>query len=341
MAAPLRIGIIGTSFVSDWLCEAAQQSENCAISAVCSRDEARGVAYAGQRCIPRCFFQEEQFLSSPDIDAVYIASPNKAHYQQAIRALEYGKHVLCEKPLALNAAQAQRMIQTAHEKGLVLLEAIRPVHDPFLQVVQDNISKIGRIRRASIEFCQYSSRYERFLSGEQVNIFDASLGNAALLDLGVYCVHICVALFGMPERMTAASSFLSNGTEVAGTILFDYGTQQTTVSYSKVTSSVCPSFLQGEQGTLAFDTPNQPSYVKMLYRDQREEVLYQSNANNMVRELNTFSRLIEKKESTVAYDAQSIHVIRLLDEARRQIGIDFGAEETLSLRKSTSVFSPQ
>ena len=329
MASPLRIGIIGTSFVSDWLCEAAKQSENCVISAVYSRDEARGAAYAGQRCIPRFYNQEESFLSSSEIDAVYIASPNKAHYHQALRALEHGKHVLCEKPLALNAAQAERMIQTAHAKGLVLLEAIRPVHDPFLQVVKDNIHKVGRIRRVSIEFCQYSSRYERFLAGEQVNIFDASLGNAALLDLGVYCAHICVALFGMPERLTAASSFLPNGTEVAGTILLDYGTQQTTMSYSKVTSSVCPSMLQGEQGTLIFDTPNQPSYVKMLYRDQRAELLYQAGTNNMVYELNTFSRLIEQNGSSAAYDEQSLNVMRLLDEARRQTGIDFGAEETL------------
>ena len=162
-----------------------------------------------------------------------------------------------------------------------------------------------------------------------MNIFDASLGNAALLDLGVYCAHICVALFGMPERLTAASSFLPNGTEVAGTMLLDYGSQQTTISYSKVTSSVCPSMLQGEQGTLIFDTPNQPSYVKMLYRDQREELLYQSGANNMVHELNTFSRLIEQKASTAAYDEQSLTVMRLLDEARRQTGINFGAEETL------------
>ena len=101
------------------------------------------------------------------------------------------------------------------------------------------------------------------------------------------------------------------------------------MSYSKVTSSVCPSMLQGEQGTLTFDTPNQPSYVKMLYRDQRAELLYQAGTNNMVYELNTFSRLIEQNGSSAAYDEQSLNVMRLLDEARRQTGINFGAEETL------------
>ena len=329
MKSPLRIGIIGTSFVSDWLCEAAKASDNCSITAVYSRDWEHGSAYAKDRCIPCCYCEEEAFLASPEVDAVYIASPNIAHYPQALNAMEHGKHVLCEKPLALNAAQAERMMQIAHEKGLVLLEAIRPVHDPFLQMLKDNLCKVGRIRRVSIEFCQYSSRYARFLAGEHVNIFDSSLGNAALLDLGVYCLHIAVALFGMPKHLTAGSSFLPNGTEAAGAILLDYGDQQTTISYSKVTSSVTPSFIQGELGTLLFDTPNQPSYIKWIGRDQREETIYQSNANNMVQELNTFSQLVSCGGSTVAYGAQSLSVMRLMDEARRQTGIRFGEGEAL------------
>ena len=329
MKSPIRIGIIGTSFVSDWLCESATKSEDCAVTAVYSRDLARGSAYAKNRCITSCYCEEEAFLASPEIDAVYIASPNMAHYRQALSAMEHGKHVLCEKPLALNAAQTERMQQTAHANGLVLLEAIRPVNDPFLQTLKDNLYSVGRIRRVSIEFCQYSSRYDRFLAGEHVNIFDASLGNAALLDLGVYCLHIGVALFGMPKHLSASSSFLPNGTEAAGTILLDYGDQQTTIAYSKVTSSVTPNIIQGELGTLLFDTPNQPSYIKMLYRDHREEILFQSTTNNMVHELNTFSLLVNGGGSSAAFDAQSLNVMRLMDEARRQTGIHFGVGETL------------
>lgn len=329
MKSPLRIGIIGTSFVSDWLCDAAKASDDGSVSAVFSRDLERGSVYAKERSISHCYCEEEAFLASPEMDAVYIASPNMAHYRQALSAMEHGKHVLCEKPLALNAAQAERMLQTAHANGLVLLEAIRPVHDPFLQTLKDNLHKVGRIRRVSIEFCQYSSRYVRFLAGEHVNIFDASLGNAALLDLGVYCLHIGVALFGTPKHLSAGSSFLSNGTEVSGTILLDYGDQQTTISYSKVTSSVTPSLIQGELGTLMFDTPNQPSYIKMLYRDLREETLFQSMTNNMVYELNTFSRLVNGGGSSAAFDAQSLNVMRLMDEARRQTGIHFSEVEAL------------
>lgn len=329
MADTLRIGIIGTSFVSDWICEAAKMSERCEISAVFSRDITRGRAYAQKQCIDGCFDDEAAFLSSDEIDAVYIASPNTLHYRQSLCALEKGKHVLCEKPLAINASQAERMISLAHERGLVLLEAIRPVHDPFLAALKENLHKVGRVRRATFEFCQYSSRYDRFLAGERPNVFDASLGNASLMDLAVYCLHACVALFGVPFQITTAASFLPNGTEAAGTMLLNYGEQQTTISYSKVTQSVHPSIVQGELGTLTFDTLNQPSYLRMLYRDGRTEELFTPVKNNMVHELNVFANLIATKASTREFDEQSLNVMRLLDEARRQIGIDFGASEAL------------
>ncbi len=330
MGTPLRIGIVGTSFVSDWICKAAVQAENCVLAAVYSRDEARGRAYAQKQNISGCFHEEEAFFSCPDLDAVYLASPNVAHYRQTLLALEHGKHVLCEKPLALNAAQAERMLETARNKGLVLLEAIRPIYDPFLEVVRENLPRIGRVRRATFEFCQYSSRYDRFLAGERPNVFDASLGNAALMDLAVYCLHASVALFGVPASLRAGASFLENGTEAAGTMLLDYRGQQTTIAYSKVTDSIHPSMIQGEKGSIVFDTLNQPSYVRLIHRDKRvEELPFSPIQNNMTHELNAFERIVRAGASTARYDEQSLNVLRLLDEARRQIGIDFGAGEAL------------
>jgi predicted dehydrogenase len=330
MNKPLRIGVIGTSFVSDWFCEAAGLSESCAVSAIYSREGGRGAAFAEKHGIKRSFSDESAFLSDESIDAVYIASPNIAHYRQTMAALEHGKHVLCEKPLALNAAQAECMIEKAHEEKLIVLEAIRPVHDPFLQALRDSLPLIGRIRRASFEFCQYSSRYERFLAGERPNVFESSLGNAALMDLAVYCLHICAALFGMPEKLTAGASFLPNGTEAAGTLLLDYGEQQTTISYSKVTDSVCPSLIQGEKGSVGFDKPNQPTFLRFYpLGGEPRDLPFTQAKNNMVFELEAFARLIETDGPADAFDEQSLMVARLLDEARRQTGIDFGDGEAV------------
>ena len=210
------------------------------------------------------------------------------------------------------------------------MEAIRPVHDPFLQVLKDNLNRVGRIRRASFEFCQYSSRYDRFKAGERPNVFDASLGNASLMDLAVYCLHVCVAIFGMPLTLHAGASSLENGTEAAGTMLLDYGGQQTTIAYSKVTNSIFPSLIQGEEGTIVFDTLNQPSYLRFYPRGKETvELPFHPVQNNMVHELNTFARLVETGESIAVFDEQSLRVMNLLDLARKQLGIDFGEGETL------------
>ncbi len=330
---PVRFGITGTSFISDWFADATLEAPGCKVTAVYSRDDARGEAFAQKYGIPLHFSDWDAFLASGEIDAVYIASPNCMHYPQAMAALAHGKHVLCEKPLALNTEQAQAMIAHAQEAGLILLEAIRPVHDPFIQVIKENLPKIGRIRRATFEFCQYSSRYERYLAGEYVSIFDSSLGNAALLDLGVYCLHTCVALLGTPLRIHADSSFLQNGTEVAGTILLGYEQFQATVSYSKVTQSVYPSIIQGEGGTLTFDTLNQPTFVELHRRGQAVEKLPLPPVRpnmNMVFELQTFCRCVRGDEKTERFDAQSVQVIKVMDEVRQQTGVDFGACEGLS-----------
>ena len=154
MEHPRRIAIIGTSFVSDWICGAAKATEACEIAAVYSREEARAKAFAEKAGIPLASCDMDAFLSSPEFDAVYVASPNASHYHQTLAALEHGKHVLCEKPLAINASQAARMISFAHETGLVLIEAIRPVYDPFLVKLKEYLPMVGRVRRATFEFCQ-------------------------------------------------------------------------------------------------------------------------------------------------------------------------------------------
>jgi|AGTN01.1.fsa_nt_gi Predicted dehydrogenases and related proteins len=327
---PVLIGIAGTSDISDSLAEAARQTGCCKLSAVYSRSEARGAAFAQKHGIPLCFSDFASFIGSGALDAVYLASPNFLHYPQTLAALESGRHVLAEKPVAINAAQAGAMFARAKKKGLVLLEAIRPVFDPFLQVVSENLPRIGFIRRATFEFCQHLSRYDRFKAGERIDAFDASLGNASLTDLGVYGLHCCLSLFGRPANIHAGASFLPGGMEAAGTMLLDYETMQATVSYSKVMDSVFPSMIQGEEGTITFEPLNQPAYVSLHHRGRQVEKLpFVPVENNMVHELRAFCRCVRHEESPEAYQAQSMQVMKIMDEARRQTGIDFGGHEAL------------
>ncbi len=99
--------------------------------------------------------------ASDDLDAVYIASPNSFHAEQAILFLQNGKHVLCEKPMAANSSEVKRMIQAAKDHHVFLMEAMKSTLLPNFEVIQDHLHKIGPVRRYFSSYCQYSSRYDK------------------------------------------------------------------------------------------------------------------------------------------------------------------------------------
>ena len=129
------------------------------------------------------------------------------------------------------------------------MEAIRSIFTPGYQALAKHLPKLGTIRRASFHFCQYSSRYDKFKSGIVENAFNPIFSNGALMDIGVYCVHPLVRLFGMPEKIKTDAVLLENGIDGSGTILGVYKDMQAELVYSKISSSRIPSQIQGENGT--------------------------------------------------------------------------------------------
>lgn len=327
----LKIGIIGTNFISDNFCDAARKVPGATVKAVYSRKQETGGAFACRHGIPEVYTDYETFLSS-DIDAVYVASPNFAHCAQTIQALEHKKHVLCEKVMAVNEQEVRSMIDCAHRNGRVLLEAMRPDFDPALSIVEENLPRIGKLRRATFEFCQYSSRYDDFRAGTIQNAFDPSLGNAAVMDIGVYCIHSLVRLFGMPKSINALSTKLHNGFDGSGVILMEYEDMTAQAVYSKISVSVTPSVIQGEDGSVLIDYISKPERLELRLRKGSRDTLsggtqeilpFTPAENNMIYEINKFMKLIEKNETEHKYLQYSLDTIRVIDEVRRQTGIRF------------------
>ena len=322
----IKLGIIGSNFVTDWLCESVQKTEGITLHAMYSRTEARGQEFAGKYGIKHVFTDLDAFLSS-DIDAVYIASPNFLHASQAIKAMEKGKHVLVEKPAALSKAEFDSMISYAQKNGVVLLEAMRPVHDDALKIVKDSLSSVGPVRRAVFEFCQYSSRYDSFRSGEILNAFNPALGNAAVMDIGVYAIAVCLSLFGMPKHITSRSVKLSNGFEGMGTALLDYDTHQAEIVYSKITDSVNPSVITGEDGSLKIGKLSTLDSLEKCIRKTPGEVIFSGRetpgAGNMVYEVRDFVNIIQGKMSAVPYQKMTRDTLCVIDEIRLQNAIEF------------------
>lgn len=253
----IRLATVGTSAITGHFLSGCALTDEFTLAAVCSRDPARGERFGAPYGCNRVFSSAEALAEAPDIDAVYIATPNVFHVPQSELFLKHGKHVLCEKPAVSAAAEYRRLSALAEKNRLVYTEAIMPRHIPARAAIRAAVPQLGRITQARIDFSQLSSRYDAFLRGEHVNIFDPALHEGALMDLGVYCVYAAVDLLGVPRGIRATASFLRTGADGGGTAVFDYGDYQAVLTYSKTGQSVLGSEIIGDAGTLKIASVSQ------------------------------------------------------------------------------------
>lgn len=323
----LRLGIIGTNFISDQLCDAVRRGEDFELTAVLSRTDERAVLYAERQGIAHAYSSAEEFFSS-GLDAVYVATPNSYHAEYTLAALRHGLHVLCEKPTASNLAEYLEMRSAAHAAHAVLLEAMRPAFDPALDAVRAALPSVGRVRRVALEFCQYSSRYDKFRGGEILRAFDSTYSNAAVMDIGIYPIHFCLRLFGKPTgEILSRSVILENGFEGSGEILLPYDGMTAVISYSKTFDSQTPSVIEGEDGAILIDKISAPTKLTLKRRGgDSEELAFEYSDNNMIFELSELARLIRCGEYINSHELYSEAELEITDAVRRQNGIVFPAD---------------
>ena len=325
----LRFGVIGTNWITDAFIRAGRKADGFQLAAVCSRSEERAREFAGNYGAKLAYTEVERMAASGKIDAVYVASPNSLHMEQAIACLRRGVHVLCEKPLASNAAEVARMAEAAAQSGAVLMEAMKSTLVPNFRAIRDSLAKIGKVRRYFASYCQYSSRYDSYRQGTVLNAFNPAYSNGALMDLGVYCLYPAVVLFGKPRAVKAGGVLLSSGVDGEGSMLLEYEEMEGVVQYSKIADSFLPSEIQGEDGTIVIDRISQPQRVEIRYRDGRkEDATVPQDEETMKYEIEEFIRLVltGRRESETNSLARSLAVMEMADEARRQIGLRYPAD---------------
>ncbi|MDO4311495.1 MAG: Gfo/Idh/MocA family oxidoreductase [Eubacteriales bacterium] len=328
----MNFAIIGTNYVSDWLITAGKNCEKFHVQAVYSRTMERAREFADKYGIEDCYDSLDELAAAANVDAVYVASPNALHAKQSIQMMNGGKHVLCEKSIASNERELQEMLKTAKKNHVIVMEAMRSVMDPGFAAIQEHLPKIGRVRRATIQYCQYSGRYDKFKNGIIENAFKPELSNGSLMDIGVYCVHPMVKLFGRPDQISASCVKLENGVDGMGTIMAKYEKKGILVEliYSKITDSILPTQIQGEAGSMIIEEIPNTNRIKIRYRDKSwEEICVEKvdPGNNMYYEIEEFIRIAERGESADEHNQYSIWEMQVMDEARRQMGIVFPADK--------------
>ncbi|MGN0313884.1 MAG: Gfo/Idh/MocA family protein [Fusicatenibacter sp.] len=327
MSMSVQFATIGTSKITGKFLEAAGKCEDFRYCAAYSRDRERAKAFAKMYGAVRYYADLEELASDPDVDAVYIASPNHMHHDQAIRLMKAGKHILCEKSIASNAREAAEMMETAEQHRVVLMEAMRPIYDPGFEKIAECLAKIGKIRRVTFRYCQYSSRYDSFREGTHHNIFDRNCSAGSLMDIGVYCVEPMVQLFGVPSEIKAFAVLLEGGIDGLGTILAKYEDMIAELIYSKITDSKEPSEIQGEKGRMLIWNITNPRRIVIRYYDgMEEEYEVPGEENNMLYEIQRFLLAVQQKKQMDDYLKISLESMKIMEEARRQIGVSFPAD---------------
>ena len=211
----MRLGLLSTARINEKLAAGAQLVDEVELSAIASRDLARAQAQAAELGIERAHGSYEELLADPEVDAVYISLPNSLHVEWSIRALEAGKHVLCEKPMARSVEQVERAFDAAESAGRVLAEAFMWRHHPQARRLAELVPRVGELRlvRAAFSFP---------LADEGDVRLSASLEGGALMDVGCYCVSGLRLIAGEPVQVSGEQVTGGDGVDVrfAATLRF-------------------------------------------------------------------------------------------------------------------------
>jgi predicted dehydrogenase len=218
----IRWGILSTANIGRVaVIPAIQSSKNGVVTAVASRDAQKGAEFSARAGIPNSLTSYEALLDDPEIDAVYIPVPNSLHYEWTIKAARAGKHILCEKPLALSAAQCQEMDAAAKENQVVLMEAFMYRFHPRTEKCIE-LTRAGALGPLQMIHSSFTFKLTR---PDNIRL-QADLGGGALMDVGCYCVNVSRTLAGQePVAVQANVQWASSGVDaqMAGTLRFTNG----------------------------------------------------------------------------------------------------------------------
>ena len=326
-AQTLRWGILGSGWIAERFIESVRAHTKQDIAAVGSRSKKRAEEFASRMGLKQAYGDYQEFVDADDLDVIYVATPHHLHHQGVTLALNAGKHVLVEKPMALNRAQALEMVELARRKKLFFAEALWSFYLPKFDVLRQLLEAkaIGEIKSVYTDYGEYFARDHR--------IFDPKLSGGPLLDLGTYAVALLTEIFGVPERVVGVGQPDPQG--VVGqlsAILTDAEGNQGTVSTTLYGFTPTNAVIVGTGGTIRFDGPfHLPGSFSVASADGSQTLRYQEPCGQHFEGLyyeaaEVARRIISGEVETPHRTLEaSLETMATLDMIRRSIGIDFSA----------------
>lgn len=321
-------GILGPGSIARKFAQALQEAQGAELVAVGSRDLGRARAFASEFGFQQAYGRYEDLAADPRVEAVYVASPHSEHHAHTLLCLAAGKHVLCEKALALNAVQAAEMISEARGRGRILMEAMWTRFLPTIVQAKAMIDagELGDIRLLQADF---GFRAARNPGGRLLN---PELGGGTLLDLGIYPISLSSYLFGKPTVITAQGQLGATGVDEELSVILQHSRGAMTVmSTSFVAETPREAVIVGTAGRLRLQTPWWGCSRMVVTQRGKEDRLIVSPArgDGYTPEAEAFMELIRtgQDESPIMPLDESLSIMETMDEIRRQVGVVYPGEK--------------
>jgi predicted dehydrogenase len=327
MAQTIRWGILGTGNIAHQFARGLSALEDAELVAVGSRSQAAADAFGDEFGVAHRHPSYEALADDPDVDAIYISTPHPFHRDNSLLCLEAGKAVLCEKPFAINARQAQEVIAYARKHKRFLMEAMWTRFLPTLVRVRELLAEhaIGEVRMLTADF-GFRTRLD-----PHGRLFDPALGGGALLDVGVYPVALASMVFGTPTRVASLAHLGETGVdEQSGTILGYEAGQLALVSSAIRTNTPQEAVILGTEGSITLNSPwwkgNRLTLARAGKESEQFDLSYPGNGYNC--EAAEVGRCLRegKLESDVMPLDETITIMQTMDLIRSQWGLKYPME---------------
>jgi predicted dehydrogenase len=328
MKTQLHWGILGTGNIADQFASDLQFVQDSELIAVGSRTQNNADAFADRFDIPRRYDSYQALVQDTDIDVVYIATPHTLHMENTLLCLQSGKHVLCEKPLGINAKQVNQMHACARKNAVFLMEALWTRFFPLMSVLHELIDsdEIGDLMMLMADF-GFQAHYH-----PENRVFNPKLAGGSLLDVGIYPVSLALQLFGTPQKIASLSTIGKTGIDEQAGMLLQFQENQ----IAMLSSSICvetnqDAIIFGRKGKIKIHSPwYKPDTITIFHEDKSERTItspvpgygYHYEANEVVRCI-----LNNQTESEIMPLSETLRIIELLDQFRSEWGLQYPCEQ--------------
>ena len=324
----VRWGIVGLGKISNDFTEDLMLVDSAVLQAVASRSSAKAENFARRFNAHSSYGSYQELFEDPEVDILYIGTPHDSHANLTIAALSHGKHVLCEKPIAVNKLQVQQMIEAARENGVFLMEALWSRFNPTIQQVYSDVQEglLGEVNYVNADFCFYSDK------PDDSRLFNPDLAGGALLDVGIYPIFLSYLIFGMPEKIETSARFYHTGVDLHTSAILTFKNGIANVagsfgSHCEMTATIC-----GTGGTIIINPrwhrAESYAFLKAGEKEATKAISHPLKGHGFTYEIEECNKCIFDglKESPSWTLQNSLDLITILDQIREQIGLKYPFE---------------